>query len=845
MFNKKTKSKNESDKKNNNNEKTNINNSAKKDKKDKGPSLKINKTVQESIPYMSISPNGIMELEPGVYSKSYRFEDMNFRTANNEEQTQIFEKFSELLNIFDSDVRLELTIYNRKTTAEMSAKNVLLEYKMDNLNIYREEYNNMLLDKMKEGRNNILKDKFLTVTIKAKNIEEAYIKLAKVDSDINLAVKRINHQDTVPMTGEERLEVLHQIYAEDESDALLRNIEIDGKHVKKFDFKQMEEQKLTTKDIIGPSVISFKSNYTLIGDSKYAQTIYIKSLPTYISAAILPEVTDINAEMLLSIHYNKLRADKAQGLIKRQLLNINSNVIDAQKNAIKAGYDPSLISPELKRAQNEAEGLMNDLSQRNQSLILTTFAITLFANSEEEIEQNYEMLKSVMAKYICEIGVLKWQQERGFATSLPIGRCDIYTDRLLTTESAAIFIPFSSQELSQRNGMYYGLNAVSRNLILWNRKNSKNMNSCIFGTPGSGKSFSAKREMVNVLLNTEDHVYVIDPEREYTQLAEHLGGTVIKIKTGGDVYLNPLDMDMNYGKDDDNANVNPIAMKVDYIAGLFEAMAGRGTVLSSNQLSILDRCVNAVYTKYIEHMNQVMSQNPNITCDTSKAPTLRDLYELLTNQPEYEAQSLALCAERFCIGTLDNFAHHTNVNTNNRFIVYDIKDMGDSMKELGLKVCLNAIQNQTITNKGKGIYTQFYVDEAHLLIQSPSSASYINQIIKRARKWQGLPCLLTQNVSDFLLSREACTIISNCDFIVMLNQAQADKLQLAQMLNISAVQMTYITNADPGHGLIYNGKGIVPFVDRFPTNTQLYYIMSTRPEDVKKAKAMAEAAKRG
>lgn len=804
-------------------------NTVKKGKKSGG--INIPKTVQDTIPYLAVYQNGIIEIEPGVFTKSYKLEDVNFKVATDDEQRNIFERYVDFLNTFDSDIRIQLTIFNRNIDEEHVREKILIPFRRDNLNEYREEYNTMLRDKMKEGRNNIVKEKYITITIQAKSVDEAFTKFSKLDTEVSASIKRINGVDTAPMTAIERLEVLADIYGDGNSgNEFYKKIKMADKKVESFNFSWMIKQGLTTKDLIGPSSFSFERDYCMVGD-KYAKTLFIDNLPTWINANILTEITELNANMLMSIIFKKLRPDKAMTLLKNQLININSNVVDAQKRAAKSGYSSELISPELLKAQREAQDLMDDITSRNQSLILATFVITLLADTKDEIDKNLEQLKTIMGKYMCQIKCLNFQQEKGLSSAMPLGRCDVFTDRLLTTESAAIFIPFSSQELTQNNGMYYGLNAVSKNLILFNRKNSKNANGVILGTPGSGKSFTAKREMVNVILNTDDDIYIIDPEREYLPLAELLNGSVIRIAAGGSTYLNPMDMDINYGSDDGKSD--PIAMKCDFIGGLCETMSGDKRALSANQKSIVDRCVRILYQPYLKHMQEVQKQNPNITCDITASPTLKDFYEMLLSQPEYEAQSLALSLERFCIGSLDTFAHRTNVQRNNRFVVYDIKDIGDGMKEMGLQVCLNAVWNQIIENKKINRYTWFYLDEFYLLTQTASSAAFLQQVYKRARKWQGIPTGITQNVGDLLASPQACAILNNCDFILMLNQSPIDKMQLSQMLNISPTQLSYITNSDPGQGLIYTGKSIVPFIDKFPTNNNLYKVMTTKPDDLK------------
>lgn len=802
-------------------------------KKTKSGIIKIPKTVQDTIPYIAVYKNGIIETNPGEYTKTYKIDDVNFKIATDEEQENIFVRYMDLLNTFDSDIRMQLVIYNRNMDEQKVHKKILLPYGRDNLNEYREEYNEMLQSKMKEGRNNIIKEKYITLSLHATSLDDAFQKFAKLDAELSAAVKRITGTETPPLTTIERLEILSDIFNDnDEANHFYEKANISGKNVETFNYEWMVKQGLTTKDLIGPASFKFSKDYFEIGD-KYARSLFLDNLPTFMNSNILSDIAEINTNMLVSINYNKVRQDKAINMLRGLIVNINSNVVDAQKRASKSGYSVDLISPELQRAQQEAQELMDDVTKRNQNLILTTIVITIISETLDELKKNTELLKTTLGKHMCQVKALNYQQEKGMSTSLPLGRCDIFTDRLLTSQSAAVFIPFSSQELTQQNGMYYGLNAVSKNLILFNRKNSRNANGLILGTPGSGKSFSAKREMINVLLNTDDDIYIIDPEREYMPLAKLLDGEVIKIAAGGNTYLNPMDMDINYGNDDEEAKNDPVAMKCDFIGGLCETMSGDHRALTSIQKSIIDRCIRSLYQPYLEHMKEVQRKNPEITCDIKASPTLKDFHEMLLSQAEYDAQLLALAIERFCIGTFDTFAHHTNVSRNKRFIVYDIKDIGEGMKEMGLQVCLNAVWNQIIENKKVNRYTWFYIDEFYLLTQTESSASFLQQVYKRARKWQGIPTGITQNVGDLLESPQAVTILKNCDFILMLNQSSIDKMQLARLLNISPTQLGYITNSDPGQGLIYTGKTIVPFIDRFPQNTKLYSVMTTKPDDLK------------
>ena len=795
----------------------------KKKKKDKNL-LDVPKTVQQTIPYTSVYSNGIIETVPGTFTKCYLLHDVNFKTATDEEQETIFTDYGNLLNTFDDRTKAEITIFNRNIDQEQFKTNTLLKMKHDKFDSYREEYNKILLAKINEGRNNIIHEKYLTISIEAPGIDDAVNSFSRLDTEISSRIKKINGVDTVPMTTEERLSVLYDIYNMGSNEQFNQKLTIKGKTAQSFDLGWLRKQGVTTKDMIAPPSMYFDAKYLKVGDT-YCRTLFIDNLPTFLSTDLLPELSAVACNMLTSVHFDSMPQDKAIKLVRNQMVNINANVIDAQKKATRSGFSADLISPELLKAQREAQRILDDITSRNQKIFLVTMVVSIFADSLEELEKNVKSVQSVTSRFLCQLKTFNFQQEPGFATSLPLGINRVYVQRLLTTETASLFIPFSAQELAQKNGMYYGLNAVSRNLLLFNRTNSKNANGVILGTPGAGKSFSAKREMLNVFLGTEADIYIIDPEREYSALAALFDGEVVKIAAGSKTYINPFDMDLNYADDED-----PITLKSDFIGSLCETVIGGKYGLAPIQKSVIDRCVRQVYQPYLEHMKKLSDKS--ITCDKKAMPTLNDFYELLLVQPEPEAQNIALALEIYCRGSLDTFAYKTNVKTNSRFVVYDIKDIGTGMKEMGLQVCLNDIWNKIIENKRKGKKTWFYIDEFYLLTQTESSARFLQQIWKRARKWGGVPTGITQNVEDLLASKEARGIINNCDFVYMLNQSPLDRQELCHMLNISPAQASYITNADAGQGLIYTGKFIVPFIDKFPSGNSLYKAMTTKPEEV-------------
>lgn len=784
---------------------------------------KVPKTSQGTIPYRAAYDNGIIEIEQGIFSKSYFIEDVNFKIASQNDQDDIFLKYGDMLNMFDHNEKIEVTVFNRSVVREKFEQEVLMENKYDGLDEYRQESNEILLEKMSEGKNNITKERYLTLTIEAKDYDDAVNTFVHRDAEISAAIKKINGSETSPLNLTERLSVLYDIYNPNASEPLAQQKVIKGKTVSSFDVEELKKQGLTTKDAIAPTVIRFNNDNTLLGET-YAQTLFLQGLPSFLSTDFMSELNDLPFNLLTTVHFNSMRQDKAMSLIKRQIVNINSNVIDKQKRASKSGYSADLISPELLRAKDEADKTLSDMTSRNQKMFYVTFVLTHFADDIEMLKEQLTQILTVSQKHMVRLAKLNMQQEVGFNASLPLGVNKLETKRLLTTETASLFIPFSAQELSQNGGIYYGLNAVSHNLILFDRTKSQNANGIILGTPGSGKSFSAKREIISVLLNTNDDVYIVDPEREYAPLAELFGGEVVRIAAGSKVYLNPMDMDLNYANDDD-----PVTLKADFICSLCETILGGKYGLSQSQNSIIDRCVRQIYQPYLNWLNQHPEKG---SCDLKHMPTLRLLYDVLLRQPEPEAKQIALALERYATGSLDTFAHTTNVDVKKRFVVYDIKDVGSGMKEMGLQICLNDIWNRTISNKQKyNKRTWFYIDEFYLLTQTDSSAKFLQEIFKRTRKWGGVPTGITQNVEDMLVSKEARSIIANCQFVMMLNQAPTDKQELAKMFNISPAQLSYITNADTGQGLIYTGKSIVPFIDKYPTNTKTYAAMTTKLDD--------------
>lgn len=791
-------------------------------KKDKNKSTGIPYSVQKSIPYRNIYANGIIETEEGKFSKSYLLDDVNFAIATESVQSNVYTMYEQLLNSFGADCHIAVTIFNRTINEEQFAHDTLLPYANDGLNDYREEMNNMLVSKMSEGKNNLIHEKYLTISLEADCIEDAVLEFNRIDQTVSKNVKAISKQETKPLSIEERLRILYDIYADKNTPLIDRERTVNGKVIKTFDLENLNRQGLSSKDIIAPPSIEFSKDHFMLGE-KYGRALFLSNYPSYVDTEILSDMSDLPVNMLVTVHYNSMRQDQAIKLIRNQMTSIGANVIEAQKKASKSGYSVEMISPTIQKARSEAEKLLEDVTEHDQKLFFLTIVVTIFADDIETLDKNTKMLDSTLSKHLFTLKTLNYLQAKGLESSLPLGSNCVSIKRLATTQSAAVFIPYSVQEWREKRGFYYGVNTISRNMILYNRKQGINYNGVILGTPGAGKSFSSKREIISAMLGTPDEIYIIDPEGEYAPLVKLLGGDIVKIQVGGKTHINPFDMDIEYADKED-----PVTLKSDFIGSLCEIIIGGPYGLAPSQKSVIDRCVRALYTPYLAAIKKRREAGENVTSDPSIAPTMEDFYNLLLRQPEQDAREIALALEIYAVGSLNTFAKRTNVKSDARLVSYDIRDVGSGMKELGLQICLDSIWNKMISNKRKGKFTWIYIDEFHILAQKESSAKYCQQIYKRARKWGGIPTGMTQNVEDLLKSPEMRSVINTSNFVMMLNQAPMDKVELAQMFNMSEDEQGYITNADQGQGLIYNGKSLIPFVDQFPSDTKLYDAMTTK-----------------
>ena len=769
---------------------------------------KKGKSAQDSIPYERMWPDGICRVSDSHYTKTIQFQDINYQLAQQEDKTAIFDEWCSFLNFFDSSIHFELSFMNLSTDAESFEKSIRIPFKKDSFNPVRAEYSQMLKKQLAQGNNGLTKTKYLTFGIEAESMRQAKPRLNHIENDLLNNFRRLGVIATT-MNGKERLHLMHSMFHMGDNDKFF------------FDWKYLVESGLSVKDFIAPTAFAFKTNRTFQMGSIFGSMSYLAITASDLSDRMLADFLDMESTQIVTMHIQSVDQTAAIKTIKRIITELDRSKIEEQKKAVRSGYDMDIIPSDLATYGKDAKSLLKELQSQNERMFLLTFLVMNTGETEQELETNVFQASSIAQKYNCNLRRLDFQQEQGLMSCLPLAQNLIEIQRSMTTSSAAIFVPFTTQELFQtgKEALYYGLNALSNNLIMVDRKKLKNPNGLILGTPGSGKSFSAKREIANAFLVTDDDVIVCDPEAEYTALVKKFEGQVIKISPSSTQYINPMDINANYSEED-----NPIALKADFILSLCELIVGGKEGLQPVEKTVIDRCVHQIYQTYFEHP---VPEN---------MPVLQDLYEALLRQDEKEAHHVATALEIYVTGSLNLFNHRTNVDINNRLVCYDIKELGKQLKKIGMLVVQDQVWGRVTANRNAGKATRYYMDEFHLLLKEEQTAAYSVEIWKRFRKWGGIPTGITQNVKDLLSSREVTNIFENSDFIYMLNQAAGDRQILADQLNISPHQLSYVTHSGEGEGLLFYGNVILPFVDRFPTDLELYRIMTTKLTEVQEAK---------
>lgn len=795
-------------------------------KKTPAKNKSVPRNTQQSMHYIECYENGIMQVDHGVFSKMYRFNDFSFKTKSDEEQEEIFESYCKFLNGLTPEENVYITIANIPGDKKASIESIIPQKKGGKYDEYRDELGTMIREKIETLRNNIVTKKYITVTIKEDNIDKVTKRFNDIYGEVDGAFKKITKESIFEVSLAERLELFALLY-KGEDIGLYFQHDMDGNV--SVDWSDLKKHGLTTKDIVCPEAMKVRTNCIQLGETRIAQSMYLDKIANWLNTNFFSDICEANMESVITLHIEPIPQETSMRLVHNQSINIASEVMEKQKKLLKSGYDPSMIPMDLADTKQQIDDLQNDLQNRDQKLFFVSMTLAHFSNSEDEYRAQSKIVKNIASKHMCNIMPCMWLQEKGLNTALPYGIDELYSKKILTTESLGTIIPFDEANTTDKGGFYYGVNAINKSVIVYNRTNGQNYNGLILGASGSGKSFSAKREMVSAILQTNSDVYIIDPDGEYTPLANAFDGQVVKIAPGSTDYINPFDLDVDTSFDSD---LNPLAMKMDFICGMIETMIGGFVRLTPSQRSIIDRCVRQIYTPYIEHLQTMPPKNGKpVTIDKASCPTMQNLFDALLSQPQPEAQNLALAMETYAVGMFDTFSHKTTVDLSKRVIVYDIKNIGTNLRELALKVCLNDIWNKMMDNRRINKWTYFYIDEFHLLLSNASTSEFLKSVWKRARKWQGIPTGITQNVEDLLASADARAIINNSSFIYMLNQSAMDRLALQDLLKLSDNDLEFITNVERGRGLIKTSKSIIPFMDDFPANTKLFQIMTTKPKD--------------
>ena len=758
-------------------------------------------SAQQTIPYVAMHPDGICQLPGGLYTKTVEYEDINYAVASTEDQTAIFGGWSSFLNYFDSSLPFQLSFVNRRSRS-VSRYKVNIPAQHDDFDSIRGEFVDMLKGQIAKSNNGIVRSKYITFGLPAGSVAEARPRLDRVEADVMGNFKRLGVQSR-PLDGRDRLAALHG------------QLHPGSREPFRFAWKDIPKTGMGTKDFIAPDSFDFRQSRTFRVGQSWGAVSYLQILASEMSDKLLAEILELDAELTVTLHVQTVDQLKAIKTIKGKISDIGRMKAEEQKKAVRAGYDMEILPPDLITFSKDAAELLADLQSRNERMFLLTFTVVNLAPSRQRLENDVFTVSGIAQKYNCALKRLDWQQEQGFLSSLVLGYNGIEIQRGMTTSSTAIFIPFMTRELRMDGqALYYGMNALSHNVIMADRKKLKSANGMYLGSTGSGKSFAAKRELINVFLATSDRIVVVDPMGEYAPLVRRLGGQVIEIAPDSPNHINPMDIQLSTNDED-----SPLSMKADFLLSLCELIVGGKEGLQPIEKTVIDRCVRLVYRELA------------LGIGSGDMPLLQDLYEELLKQPEPEARRVATALELYCTGSLNLFNHPTNVQTDARVVCIVLKGMGENLRKIAMHITNEFVTSAVNTNHAEGLATWCYFDEFHILLRDPLTASYFVAVWKMLRKKGCVPSALTQNVKDLLASREIEAILDNTDFMILLSQAQSDRAILAKQLGISEHQLSYITHSNSGEGLLFYGSVTIPFVDRFPKG-EIYNLLTTRPEDM-------------
>ena len=748
-------------------------------------------------------PDGICRVTDSHYTKTVQFQDINYQLNQNEDKTAIFDGWCDFLNYFDSSVRFQLSFVNMSANKDNYARYITISPQGDDFDSIRLEYTQMLQNQLARGNNGLIKTKYLTFGVEADGLKAAKPRLERIETDILNNFKRLGVA-AAPMNGTERLRLLHGMLHMDEQEPF------------RFSWDWLAPSGLSVKDFIAPSSFEFGETRRFRMGEMYGAVSFLQILAPEIQDRILTDFMDVEGNLLVTMHVRGINQNEAIKMVKRKITDLDAMKIQEQKKAARSGYDLDILPSDLSTYGGAAKNLLQDLQSRNERMFNMTFLMLHLAPTKQKLEIAVSQSASVAQTHNCILTRLDFQQEDGLMSSLPLGLNRIQIERSLTTSALAVFVPFVTQELFMGgDAMYYGLNALSGNMILLDRKQSRCPNGLVFGTPGSGKSMSCKRELTYVMLTTKDNVIICDPENEYSPLVNRLGGQVIRLSPSSRDYVNPLDINLNYSEEE-----NPLALKSDFVLSFCELIMGSKTGLEAIEKTVIDRAVQKIYQPYFADPRP------------ENMPILSDLMAALTAQHIPEADRVAQALDLYVNGSLNFFNHRTTVDIRNRLVCFDIKGLGKNLKKPGMLIVQDAVWNTVTVNRSIGRATWYFVDEFHLLLKEEQTAAYSAEIWKRFRKWGGVPTGATQNPKDLLHSPEIENILENSDFIYLLNLSAGDRKLMTERLNISAEQLAYVTNADPGSGLLFFQNVILPFKDEFPKTTELYRLLTTKPSEV-------------
>lgn len=762
-------------------------------------------SAQQTIPYKEMLKDGICKVREGYYTKTLSYEDINYAVASSDDQSTIFDGYCGFLNYFDSALPFQLSFINHRSRPE-NRYSVNISPQDDDFNSIRGEFTSMLENQIAKSNNGIVRSKYITFGIQADGIAAARPRLERIEADIVGNFKKLGVQSAT-LSGRERLEVLHS------------QLHPGGREPFCFSWDMIPKTGRGTKDFIAPTSFDFRQSRAFRVGTTWGAALYMQIMASELSDKLLAELLEVDAEMTITLHIQTVDQTKAVKTVKAKLTDIDRMKMDEQKKAARAGYDIDILPPDLLTYSKDAAALLADLQSRNERMFLLTFLVMNTAPTRQQLENDIFTVSGITQKYNCFLKRLDFQQEQGFMSSLPLGWNGIEIQRGMTTSSTAIFVPFMTQELRMDGqALYYGMNALSHNVIMADRKKLKSANGLYLGSTGSGKSFAAKRELINVFLATKDRIIVVDPMGEYAPLVRRLGGEVIEISPNSPHHINPMDLKLNLSGED-----SPLSMKADFLLSLCELIIGGKEGLQPIEKTVIDRCVRLVYRELA------------LGIGDGKMPLLQDLYETLCQQPEPEARRIATALELYCTGSLNMFNHPTNVQTDSRITCIVLKSMGENLRKIAMHITNELVTQAVDENFLRSLATWCYYDEFHILLQDALSASYFVRVWKMLRKKGCVPSALTQNVKDLLASREIENILENSDFMILLSQAQGDRAILAKQLGISEHQLSYIAHSNSGEGLLFFGNTTIPFVDRFPCG-EIYNLLTTRPEDMLKEK---------